>query len=682
MSWPFVFQHYPLSLAAAVVCAAVGFYSLRRSRGRPERASLARILFLAAVWTSFSFSTSWSDDNATGTLVAQIIYAVAAWVPFAFCRLVLDLLPSPPRAFIWFARWVGVASVVFSITSFHPEFILGVQDVGGMHSVLPGPFFGYFVAHLLLGMGLAFLPLAAGHRSLEGIERNKLKYFTLGFFVAYVGAGLHFHSAFTGREPFPHDLLVLFHAICIFFGLWNPSRDMNELLRRFLAHSLFGALLGLPTGFVLWSLGAGIIVALWTFTVVALAPPLYMKWHTRIFGLVDRFPVLRNKFVRPDVLAREVIIVEEARNVNEWARRVVRAGQEMFGARSASVLLRQEEMESFLIKAGVGLTPGEMGLLSLPFDSPVVKQLESTQQCLLMEPLEALSLRSQRVELDDLRFIHACALAPLFWNGQLYALACLGPKASGEIYNQSDVQAFSNLSRSAQYALAAVLAGQARGQESAFWAHDLYKPFGPKGGLLNVAKALRGDFGPLAGAVRDALSLAAEDAAFVAKNLKNFIDQAGGDPNEFQLSPLTSVYARSQDRFSPLAKEKGIDFKVDRPDKRQLVKCDATLIEYRVIANLMENALRYTPRGGSLNLGYRVEKNTFIGFVEDSGPGIKAEDLPLLFEPRTQLNPAKKGLAGLGLASVKSVMDAHCGRVWVESEVGKGTTFFFSLSSR
>lgn len=679
LTWSGFLEHYPLSLIAGLACASAGFYSFGRSLGRSERINLARILFLTSIWTSFSFSTSWTENDALNTFVARAIYAVAAWVPFAFCRLVLDILPSPSRPFRRFVGGIKFSSVAMSLAVFHPAVIVGVQDVGGIHSILPGPLFPLFVAHLLVGMGLAFLPLAGGPKSLEGIARNKLKYFTLGFFVAYLGAGIHFYSAFSGREPLHHDLLILFFALCVFVGLWDPSRDINELFRRFLAHSLFGLILGLPTSFVVLRMGAGLNAAVLVFFVVTLAPSLFMKCRECLYKWVDRLPLLRDKFVHPDVLAREVTVVEEARTVNEWAQRVVRAAQELFGSRSASVLLRQEDMDAFLIKAGAGLTPGELGLLSLPFDSPVIAYLERTRQCLLADRWEALPPRAQRAELEDLRFLHACAMVPLFWNGQLFGLVCVGPKNSGELFNSSDVVALSDLSRSAQYALAAVMAGQAREQQSAIWAHDLYKSFGPKGGILNLARALRGDFGPLPDAARTALSLAADDAAFVAKNLKKLTDPAQEDQNQWAPSPLTLTYSRSRNRFSPMAKELGLGFSVDVPGKEQRVVCNTELIEYRIIANLMENALRHTPRGGSVHLGFRLEGNHFIGFVRDTGPGIKESELPFLFEPGTQLNLQKKGLAGLGLASVKSVVESHGGKVWVESEVGKGSCFFFSL---
>ena len=95
--------------------------------------------------------------------------------------------------------------------------------------------------------------------------------------------------------------------------------------------------------------------------------------------------------------------------------------------------------------------------------------------------------------------------------------------------------------------------------------------------------------------------------------------------------------------------------------------------------SLVENALRHTPRGGTVEVGYRLDGKTFVGFVKDTGPGIKKEDIPRLFSPGTQLDPQNKGVAGLGLANVKSVVEFHNGRVWVDSQKGIGATFFFCV---
>ncbi|MBL0059311.1 MAG: GAF domain-containing sensor histidine kinase [Elusimicrobia bacterium] len=371
--------------------------------------------------------------------------------------------------------------------------------------------------------------------------------------------------------------------------------------------------------------------------------------------------------------------MSEPRSLDEWARRVVRAVQDVFGVRSASVLLRQEDMGAFLIRAGVGLTPGEMGLLSLPFTSPVVSILQSSGRCLLADALEGLFPQRRRDELADLRFVHACAMAPIFSNGRLFALMCVGPKLTGEMFNQSDIDALSNLAHSAQYALAAALAGQSRGRQSAYWAHDMFRPFGPKGAIQNVVRALRGDFGPLPEVARAALAIAAEDANFVATHMKQLTNPLAQELVQIQSTPLTAAFNRSRDRFSPLANEKSIVLNVDVPPENLLVFCDASLIEHRVLANLLENAMRHTPSGGKVRVGYRLESQRFVGFVEDTGPGIRKEDLPTLFQPGTQLDPQNKGLAGLGLASVKSVMEAHGGAVTVQSAPGQCARFEFIL---
>ncbi len=76
---------------------------------------------------------------------------------------------------------------------------------------------------------------------------------------------------------------------------------------------------------------------------------------------------------------------------------------------------------------------------------------------------------------------------------------------------------------------------------------------------------------------------------------------------------------------------------------------------------------------------HRLEGNSFTGYVKDSGPGIPPEDQEKLFQPGVQLESEAKGLAGLGLYSVKSVVEAQGGEVWVESALGQGSRFFFTI---
>nr|MCU0956172.1 ATP-binding protein [Hydrogenophaga sp.] len=101
------------------------------------------------------------------------------------------------------------------------------------------------------------------------------------------------------------------------------------------------------------------------------------------------------------------------------------------------------------------------------------------------------------------------------------------------------------------------------------------------------------------------------------------------------------------------------------------------------MSNLLSNAVRYTPGGGQIRAGWRVHADgSGEFFVTDSGPGIAAEHLPRLTERFYRVDRSRSretGGTGLGLAIVKHVAQRHGGRVDVQSEIGRGSTFSISL---
>jgi signal transduction histidine kinase len=101
----------------------------------------------------------------------------------------------------------------------------------------------------------------------------------------------------------------------------------------------------------------------------------------------------------------------------------------------------------------------------------------------------------------------------------------------------------------------------------------------------------------------------------------------------------------------------------------------------QALTNLVENALRETPPGGRITVGLEgggTEKGLRF-FVADTGSGIKLEDQKRLFDRFWQVSRKDTGGAGLGLSIVKGIVEAHHGKVWVESNEGEGSTFWFYL---
>ena len=130
------------------------------------------------------------------------------------------------------------------------------------------------------------------------------------------------------------------------------------------------------------------------------------------------------------------------------------------------------------------------------------------------------------------------------------------------------------------------------------------------------------------------------------------------------------------------ASQKNIVFNLEIPkDMPHAIEADQALL-HQAIYNLVENAIKYTPEKGSVTVRTRTEKNNLIFEIQDNGIGIEPEDMPRLFEKfyrgKQREARAQHG-SGLGLAIVRSIAESHGGRVWVESQPGKGSTFYLLI---
>jgi signal transduction histidine kinase len=134
-------------------------------------------------------------------------------------------------------------------------------------------------------------------------------------------------------------------------------------------------------------------------------------------------------------------------------------------------------------------------------------------------------------------------------------------------------------------------------------------------------------------------------------------------------------------KFQLKAEQRRVALETELPEHMPYVSADIALIE-RVLENLIGNALAHTDPGGSVHLAVESLGERVLLRVSDSGCGIPQDELPHVFERFYRVNGAdweKGGNAGLGLAITKSILDLHGSRLTVASEVGKGTSFAFTL---
>jgi signal transduction histidine kinase len=210
--------------------------------------------------------------------------------------------------------------------------------------------------------------------------------------------------------------------------------------------------------------------------------------------------------------------------------------------------------------------------------------------------------------------------------------------------------------------------------------HDLRTPLTRLRGTAEMALVSTPD----RGRDREALADCVEESDRVLVMLNTLMDISEAESGTMRLHRepvrLGDVVARVIDLYGDVADAKGIVLTAHTPDD-VVVEADGTRLE-QVAANLIDNAVKYTPAGGRVDVEVRANGDRALLSVRDTGLGIPPDELPRIWDRlfRGDTSRAERGL-GLGLSLVKAVVEAHGGAVEVRSEPGKGSAFTISLPS-
>ncbi|HEY3306494.1 MAG TPA: ATP-binding protein [Candidatus Binatia bacterium] len=202
-----------------------------------------------------------------------------------------------------------------------------------------------------------------------------------------------------------------------------------------------------------------------------------------------------------------------------------------------------------------------------------------------------------------------------------------------------------------------------------------------------IGLLLEGVGGTVTDKQRRLLRILAEESDRLIRLVNSLLDlskmEEGMMTYNVEPASLASVIQRAVTEIGPLAEAKRIKIEARVAKQMPLVKMDPDRI-LQALRNLVGNAVKFTPEGGRVTLSAEQKNGSVAVSVTDTGPGISAEDLPMIFDKYRQGNSRSSYMlrgTGLGLAIVKHIITSHGGHVWVESEAGQGSSFIFVLPS-
>lgn len=237
-------------------------------------------------------------------------------------------------------------------------------------------------------------------------------------------------------------------------------------------------------------------------------------------------------------------------------------------------------------------------------------------------------------------------------------------------------------------AAARLAAEEAQKAKAAFVAnvsHEFRTPLNMIIGLTDLAVESPHIYGaPLPLALQQDLRIVHRNCTHLASMVNDVLDLSQAESGRLSLRrewvDLAAEIATAVTIVRPLMNKKGLEMRVQQPEQFPEVYCDRTRIR-QVILNLVSNAARYTQTGW-VQITASVQVNSVTIAIEDSGPGIEEEEAAKIFEPfyRGASEPWREQTgSGLGLAISYQFIEQHGGRIWLESEIGQGSRFIFTL---
>jgi signal transduction histidine kinase len=397
---------------------------------------------------------------------------------------------------------------------------------------------------------------------------------------------------------------------------------------------------------------------------------------------------LASAYQRIQTLYDVTTTVSSTLNLEEVLNLIAQAAAEAMDIKACTIRLVDESgqkvetvaayglSEEFLAKGPIEVEKSSVTRQALAGESTIMADV--SQNSYLQYPAEAVA-----------EGIASMLCVPLVIRGQSEGMICVYC-AEPDHFSESDAEFLSALASGGATAIvnarayqALEMADQAKSEFVRMVTHELRSPLSAVQSMMRIME--QGYVGSLTQKQQDLVERSQRRISFLLALVKDLLDLAAGKMEQLKGEKkevlLNRIITKVTELLETRAEEKGLNFQIEIAQEPLVLTGIEDGLE-RVFMNLVSNAVKYTPDGGSVTVKAWSEGDTIKVKVSDTGIGIAEEALPRIFSEFYRAKNAKamemEG-TGLGLAIAKDVVEKHGGQITVKSAVGEGSTFFVTL---
>jgi len=670
---------------------------------------------LIGLWTSFPFALAMARSTDQALLFGRLTYLPAIFTAPVWVHFMLSAVKEKRLKQDTIILTIAyLLSTPFLLISFSPLFIKGVNRFAPHFSVIPGPLFKYFILAFSLIFVLYFWAILYPLRTAKGYYRNQLRFILISSIFGVLSGFLHFGAAYFGREPIPHDfLLIIYTSLFAYAIIKYRLMDLTVAITKtgiFMA--VYTLIIGVPFAiavkyhdYLVQTYGPNWWILLATVMAISatVGPFIYIyldrKAEKRLLHDQRRYQeTLRQA-------AREMARIH---NLNKLLNLIVHTVTSTVRIYHSAVYLFDKKSNQYNLKASHNLKKQQPNIVS--GESQLVAWFREHKEPLIYDEVNRKSQERRKSIFNELKiqmqFLNAALIVPGFLEDRMIGLLTLGEKRSGKMYSTDDLNTFTLLANQAALAIENALLYEniedqvkQRTEElvevqkqliqaeklatvgilAGGVAHEINNPLTA---ILTNAQMLLLDGGKIDSESKESLELIEE----ATKRCRNIVKKM----MTYAKKPLEAAQTAEVDVSEIIDKVTSfLEYQLEQDNIKvvkearkgqYLVTGSANELE-QVLTNMVLNAkdaIKQVKKGGDIYILLIEDRDWIKIQIKDEGKGIEKEILPKIFDPFFTTKDVGKGL-GLGLSICQSIIEKHNGLIKVQSALNKGSVFTISL---